>query len=101
MSTLLDHISFYFPSKTLHNSELSRLFEVPEQKILKSTGIKNRYIAGDQELASDMAYEAVENFFRTHSIPRDSIDFLIFCSECYDYIAPTSSCILQSRLKLP
>jgi 3-oxoacyl-[acyl-carrier-protein] synthase-3 len=100
MSTLLDHISFYFPSQTLHNSELSRLFKVTEQKILKSTGIRSRYISGDQELASDMAYEAVETFFKTHSISRESIDFLIFCSECYDYIAPTSSCILQGRLNL-
>lgn len=100
MYSLVDTISLYFPEETLDNKKLSDLFNVDEQKILKATGIKNRYISGKDELASDMAFRVVENFFVEYSIDRTIIDCLIFCSECYDYIAPTSSCILQNRLNL-
>jgi len=93
-------ISFYFPEKRLDNTELSALFNVPEAKILKSTGIRSRYIAAKNELASDMALKATENFFTEHAVKRQEIDFLIFCSECYDYIAPATSCILQDKLHL-
>lgn len=100
MYSLVDTISLYFPKETLDNKKLSNLFDVDEQKILRATGIKNRYISSKEELASDMAFRVVESFFEEYSIDRLTIDCLIFCSECYDYIAPTSSCILQDRLSL-
>ena len=100
MCSLVDSITIYFPEETLDNKKLSNLFNVDDKKILKATGIKNRYISSKEETASDMAYQVVEKFFNRYSINRAIIDCLIFCSECYDYIAPTSSCILQDRLKL-
>ncbi len=100
MLTSLTHISFYFPDKILLNAELSKEFDTAEDKIFKSTGIKKRYISGKDELASDMACKAAEIFFAEYKIKKESIDFLIFCSGCYDYIAPATSCILQDRIGL-
>lgn len=100
MNSILSNISFKFPLNNLSNEVLSKEFGVDEAKILRSTGIKNRYIAADNELASDLAYEAAESFFKNSGIKKQDIDFLIFCSECYDFIAPNSSCILQSKLGL-
>ena len=97
---LLPNISFYFPKKNLSNKELCRIFDTTEAKILKNTGIKNRYISAKDELASDMAVMAAENFFKENKKDRKEIDFLIFCSECYDFIAPATSCLLQDRLGL-
>lgn len=97
---MLPAISFYFPEKRLSNTELSVRFNVPEARILKNTGIRNRYIAAPNELASDMAVKAAETFFKEHRVNRADIDMLIFCSECYDYIAPATSCVLQDRLGL-
>lgn len=98
--SLFSRTSFYFPEKVLLNADLSARFGVKEEKILKSTGIKKRYIAAPGQLASDMAVAAANNFFTEHQVDRKDIDFLIFCSECYDYIAPATSCILQHRLQL-
>ncbi len=101
MQTILDDICFYFPEKQLTNKELSEQFNVSEQKIFKNTGINIRYISASDELASDMAFKALTFFFEKSNQSKKDIDFLIFCSECYDYIAPATSCILQDRLGLP
>lgn len=101
MSLQIKHISLYLPDKRLTNNDLANYFHVESQQILKHTGIKSRYIASENECASDMAVKAAENLFLSENIDKKSVDFLIFCSECFDYIAPASSCIIQNKLDLP
>ncbi len=101
MSVCIDHISVYLPEKTLSNAELAIAFNQEEERIFKSTHISKRYISGEDELSSDMAVKAAINFFNETNINRSDIDFLIFCSEGFDYIAPASSCIIQHKLGLP
>lgn len=101
MSLKINNISIYFPKEQLTNQALSEMFNVNSEKIFKSTGIENRFIAADDECASDMAFQAAEKLFKEHEIDRNGIDFMIFCSECFDYIAPASSCIIHNRLGLP
>lgn len=101
MGLSIKNISIYLPEKRLTNLELSNHFNIEPEKIFKSTGIENRYIAAENECASDMAVMAAENLFHNEGVNKQEIDFLIFCSECFDYIAPASSCIIQNRLGLP
>lgn len=100
MSVSIDHISIYLPGNTLTNSELSLEFGVSEDQIYKNTRITKRYLSSENELSSDMAIKASENLFKETDIDRSEFDFLIFCSEGFDYIAPASSCIIQHKLGL-
>jgi 3-oxoacyl-[acyl-carrier-protein] synthase-3 len=94
--------SFYLPAQTLENEELSALYPGwSASKILEKTGIRCRHIAAPGETASDLAYAAAEQLFSRHSIARDSVDYMIFCTQTPDYFLPSSSCILQDRLGLP
>lgn len=47
-----------------------------------------------------MAYQAAEKLFAQTPELRDSVDFLVLCSQSVDYKLPSSSCILQNRLGL-
>jgi 3-oxoacyl-[acyl-carrier-protein] synthase-3 len=98
MSVSINHISIYLPENTLTNADLSLQLGVTEEKIYSSTKINRRYISGELELSSDMAIKASEILFREANIDKAEIDFLIFCSEGFDYIAPASSCIIQHKL---
>lgn len=100
MSLVISHISVYLPENILSNKALADQFRCDESNILKSSGIKNRFISSENEISSDMAFCAAENLFKESGILKNEIDFLIFCSEGFDYIAPASSCILQNRLGL-
>ena len=68
MDNIVDNLTFYFPKTLLSNYDLSQEFNTSEEKIFKKTGIKNRYISGHEELASDMAFNAIESFFKTNAI---------------------------------
>lgn len=100
MGIVINHISIYIPKKEIDNQSLAKEFKILPEQIFKNTGIKYRYVSAKNELSSDMAILAANNLFSEHSIHKLDIDFLIFCSEGFDYIAPATSCIIQYRLGL-
>ncbi|MDR0940069.1 MAG: ketoacyl-ACP synthase III [Mediterranea sp.] len=101
MEAYIKGISYYLPENILDNATLAKEFpEWNEEKIEKKLGIKFRHIAGENETAADLAVKAAENLFTQYSIEREEIDFCLFCSESFDYILPTTSCLIQERLQL-
>lgn len=96
-------ISYYLPNKVVANEELVKEFpEWTVDKIAKKVGINQRHIAGEDETAVDMAIKAAEKLFAENSdIDRDSIDFVIFCTQSPDYFLPSSACIIQEKLSIP
>lgn len=101
MSLIIKNISIYLPSLVLTNEVLAHEFNVSTEEIFKKNGIKKRYLSAPDEISSDLAEKAAKKLFSDAGINRNSIDFLIFCSEGFDYVAPPTSCILQHKLNLP
>lgn len=66
-----------------------------------STGIKERRLATPEICTSDLCYEAAMQLITDNSISPDSIDMLLFMSQTADYKIPTTSTVLQRRLKIP
>lgn len=101
MSAYLTHINYYLPETILTNQELSNQFDdwTPE-KVESKVGIKTRHLAAPDESSVDMAYEAAEKLFTHAPALRDSIDFVLFCTQSPAYVLPSSACVLQDRLKL-
>lgn len=94
-------IATHLPETVLGNEELARLFPSwGDGRILDKTGIEARRVAGPDETASDLAFEAARKLLSTGACAADEIDFLIFCSQAPDYILPTTACVLQDRLGL-
>ncbi len=71
------------------------------ETIFAKTGVRNRHIAEPDQCASDLGVAAAERLFAQYNIDRESIDFLLFCTQTPDYILPTTACIMQQRLGLP
>ncbi len=95
-------INYCLPERVVSNEEL--VAEFPEwtvEKIADKVGVKQRHVAVEGETATDLAVKAAENLFAENpDIARDSIDFVIFCTQSPDYMLPTSACIIQNRLGL-
>lgn len=101
MKAYIKSVSYYLPAQQLTNDIISA--EFPEwgiEKISSKTGINSRRISAADEFSSDMAIHAAEKLFVEHNIDKDSIDFLLFCTQSPDYFLPTTACILQDRLGL-
>lgn len=95
----LKAISTYFPKETITNEQLVKEFpEWTVEKVAKKVGIHSRHIAAEDEFTSDMAVKAAENLFHEHGIAKDSIDFILLCTQSPDYFLPTTACLVQDRL---
>lgn len=94
-------ISVYLPETVETNDDLSRMFPKWDMDLIYSkTGIRSRHIAAADQCASDLGVAAAERLFTEHNIDRESIDFLLLCTQTPDYPLPTTSCLMQDRLGL-
>ncbi len=95
-------VATYLPERMLTNEQLASVFQDwSAEKILQKTGIRTRHVAAPDETATDMGVAAAERLFADHSISREDVDYLIFCTQAADYVLPTSACVIQDRLSLP
>ena len=94
-------ISVFLPEKVETNDDLQNEFPSWNLDLIYSkTGIRARHIAAPDECASDLGVQAAEKLFSEHQIDRESIDFLLFCTQTPDYPLPTTACLMQDRLGL-
>lgn len=101
MEAYIKAISYYLPEKILTNEEL--LKEFPEwsvDKVAKKIGVNSRHLAAADETAGDMAEKVARKLFEEYNINKDSIDFILLCTQSPDYHLPSTACILQHRLGL-
>lgn len=101
-SAFIKYSDYYLPEQTLTNHDLTEIFpEWSAEKIANKVGVKTRHICGETETAVDLAQKAAELLFERNGIDRNSVDFLLLCTQSPDYFLPTSACVLQHRLGLP
>lgn len=91
----------FFPSKVLSNDYLETVFpEWTAEKIEQKVGIVSRHIAGPGETPLDLAEQACLRLFADYPEAKESIDYLLFCTQNPDFILPGNASILQNRLGL-
>ena len=99
MGCKITRIDYYLPEKVLTNEELEKLSSrLSAEKLEKRVGIRERLIAGKDETALDLAYNAALKVLAGYD--KNTIDLVILCTQCPDYFLPASACILQDRLGL-
>ncbi|HPR91115.1 MAG TPA: ketoacyl-ACP synthase III, partial [Synergistaceae bacterium] len=87
----------------MSNEDLASSYNDPKwtaAKIYRKTGIHSRSVVRE-ELVSDLAVKAAEGLFEEYHIDRNSIDFLLLCTQSPDYFLPSTACLVQDRLGLP
>jgi len=95
-------IAIHLPETVEDNDRLEKEFPRWNMELVYSkTGIRSRHIATAGECASDLGVAAAEKLFSRYQIDRQSIDFLLFCTQTPDYPLPTTACLIQDRLGLP
>lgn len=101
MDAYIKAIAYYLPEKVVTNEQLVEEFpEWSVEKIAKKVGINERHIAAEDETAGDMACKAAEKLIADNGINKETIDFVLLCTQSPDYFLPSTSCIIQSRLGL-
>ncbi len=94
-------IAIYLPEQVEDNDSLEALFPRWDMDLIYAkTGIRARHVAAADQCASDLGVAAAERLFSQYDVDRQSIDFLLFCTQTPDYPLPTTACLIQDRLGL-
>lgn len=91
----------YLPTKILTNAELAQKIDTSDEWITKRTGIKQRHIAADGQMTSDLALEASKQALERAGINATDLDAIIVATTTPDKIFPSTAAILQSKLDVP
>lgn len=95
-------IAVHLPERIESNEDLEKDNPKWDMELIASkTGIYQRHIAAENECSSDLGVRAAERLLTQFDIDRQSIDFLLFCTQTPDYPLPTTACLIQDRVGLP
>ena len=88
----------YLPARILTNTDLEKLVDTNDQWIVDRTGIRERHIAAEDELTSDLAAHAARAALEVAGLVADDIDLLLIATTTPDLVFPSTACIVQSKL---
>jgi 3-oxoacyl-[acyl-carrier-protein] synthase III len=89
------------PEKSLSNHDYNWITKKERNQLIQMIGVEKRHVAEPGQTTSDLCFQAAEQLLAALKWERSEINILIFVSQSRDYIIPSTSTILQERLKLP
>ncbi len=90
----------YLPERIMTNEDLSRVVETTDDWITERTGIRNRHIAAEGELTSDLALHAARAAIADAGIELQEIDTIIMATTTPDNTFPATATTVQAALGL-
>jgi 3-oxoacyl-[acyl-carrier-protein] synthase-3 len=95
----LKSIGAYAPKKILSNKDLESMVDTSDEWIVQRTGIKERRIASDDELTSDLGVMASKLAIKRAGLKTRDIDAVICATLTPDFLCmPATACIIASKL---
>jgi 3-oxoacyl-[acyl-carrier-protein] synthase-3 len=88
----------YLPARVVTNAELAAKVDTSDEWIVERTGIRQRHIAADGELTSDLARTAAERALADAKLPADQIDLIVLATATPDQTFPATAARVQAQL---
>ncbi len=88
----------YLPEKVLTNDDLAARIDTSDEWIATRTGIRQRHVAADGELTSDLAHAAAADALKAAGLGADSLDLLVLATSTPDNTFPATATRVQARL---
>jgi len=88
----------YLPERVLSNEELAASVETSDEWIVQRTGIRQRHIAADDEVTSDLAIHAAKAALAAAHVDAQSIDLIVLGTSTPDNTFPAAAVSVQAGL---
>jgi 3-oxoacyl-[acyl-carrier-protein] synthase-3 len=88
----------YLPARIVTNQELAERIETSDDWIVQRTGIRQRHIAADGELTSDLALAASRQALEQAGLGAGDIDLIVLGTATPDHTFPATATKVQARL---
>ncbi|MBN9564766.1 MAG: ketoacyl-ACP synthase III [Alphaproteobacteria bacterium] len=88
----------YLPRKVVTNNDLSEKLDTSDEWIYSRTGIKQRHIAAEGEVSSDLATIAAQRALAKAEMTPDDVDMIILATVTPDNTFPATAARVQAKL---
>ena len=88
----------YLPDRILTNEDLAKLVDTSDEWIVQRTGIRERHVAADGEMTSDLATAAATRALAAAGVSVDQIDLVLLATATPDRTFPASAVEVQRKL---
>ena len=88
----------YLPEKVLTNADLTKMVDTSDEWIQQRTGIRERHIAAEGELTSDLAVAASQRALAGAGLTADAIDMIVMATATPDNTFPAAAVTVQEKL---
>ncbi len=88
----------YLPAKVLTNADLAATVDTTDAWIVERTGIRQRHVAADDELTSDLAVAAARRALDAAGLTPDAIDLIVVATATPDQTFPACATVVQHKL---
>lgn len=94
-------ISACVPKGILSNHDYQWISRKDRELLIRTIGVESRHVAEKGQTSSDLCFQAASQLMQKLGWESSDIHLLIFVSQSRDYLIPSTSAILQDRMKLP
>lgn len=88
----------YLPKTIVTNQELAEKVDTTDEWIVERTGIRERHIAAEDEMTSDLAYQAALAALKAAGMTGEDIDMIVLATATPDHTFPATAAKVQARL---
>ena len=92
-------IGAYTPARKLSNFDLEKMVETNDEWIVKRTGIRERFLAAEDEFASDLGIKAVEDLIAAGGSV-EGTDLVIATCLAPDHLTPSVAALVAGKFGL-
>ena len=98
LRSIVRGVGGYLPERVMTNDEMSKIVDTSDEWIQQRTGIKQRHIAAEGELTSDLAVAAARKALDAAGLGIEGIDLVIVATTTPDMTFPATAAIVQQKL---
>lgn len=91
-------VGSYLPQKIVTNADLASLVDTTDEWIISRTGIKERHIADEGELTSDLGAKALIHALEYANLNAKDLDGIIVATATPDIIFPSTAVSVQQKV---
>lgn len=88
----------YLPQQVITNEDLAKRLETSDEWIVSRTGIRERHIAADGELTSDLGTRAAERALAAAGLTAGDVDLIVVATTTPDDTFPATATRIQAKL---
>ena len=99
MNALIRSTGTYVPVRRMSNDELPKYLDTSDEWIVSHTGIRNRHLAAEDQVTSDLAVEAARKALHRAQMQPEEIDMIVVATAPPDFVGfPATACLVQDKL---